>query len=74
MISAILPKTSRISSSAPASVRISMVCRSALIFAVHTSPVATPSGAKRRMNEVLCFFSWKGTPSSSSRKWPAIHC
>ena len=42
------------------------------MFAVHTSPVATPSGANRRMNEVLCFFSWNGTPSASSPKCPAI--
>ncbi len=49
-----------------------MVCRRVRTFAVHSSPVATPSGANRRMNEVLCFFSWNGTPSSSSPKCPAI--
>ncbi|OLT29192.1 hypothetical protein BJF83_00945 [Nocardiopsis sp. CNR-923] len=62
----------RISSSAPGAVRASSVCRSVRTFAVHTSPVATPSGAKRRMNEVLCFFSANFTPSSSRPKWSAI--
>jgi len=64
--------SSRISSSAPGAVRFSIVCRRVRMLAVHTSPVATPSGAKRRMNEVLCFFSANGTPSSSRRKCRAI--
>jgi len=72
MISPILPKTRRISSSAPGSVRASMVCRSVRTLAVQTIPVATPSGAKRRMNEVLAFFSCIFVASSSSPKCPAI--
>jgi len=44
------------------------------MLAVQTSPVATPSGANRRMNEVLSFFSCILVASSSSPKCPAIHC
>ena len=39
-----------------------------------TIPVARPSGAKRRMNEVMCFLWENFVPSSSSSKCSAIHC
>ena len=48
--------------------------RRARTFAPHKIVVATPIGANRRMYDVLCFFSEKGTPSSSSWKCSAIHC
>ena len=77
---AISSNTSRISSSAPGAVRISITWRRVRALAVHRMSVLRPVGASRRSAEVTSFLTWKGTPSSSipsssaASRWNSSSC